>query len=135
MPIRSLGETDEPSTVTSTLPSHRRAGVGHRPSRAALLAAAVAVGGASVFTATILRRAIQDSTSASLDRLGADLMVVPRAATVNLTSALLTGEPTDQTIDPASLKYLSALPGVNWLRHSDISVSPAPTRLMAGRRI
>ena len=28
-------------------------------------------------------------------------------------AALLTGEPTDQTIDPASIKYLSALPGVD----------------------
>src|SRR5882724_9582321 len=41
-------------------------GLGHRPSRAALLAAAVAVGGASIFAATILGRAIRDGTATSL---------------------------------------------------------------------
>ncbi|AGA25846.1 ABC transporter permease [Singulisphaera acidiphila] len=88
-------------------------GLGHRPVRAALLALAVAVGGASVFTATVLCRAIQVSMGTSLDRLGADLMVVPKATTVNLTTALLTVEPTEATIDPATIAALTALPGVD----------------------
>ncbi|SIO35248.1 putative ABC transport system permease protein [Singulisphaera sp. GP187] len=88
-------------------------GLGHRPLRAALLALAVAVGGASVFTATVLRRAIQNSAGTSLDRLGADLMVVSKGATVNLTAALLTVEPTEATIDPTTIAALAALPGVD----------------------
>ncbi|WP_406698323.1 ABC transporter permease [Singulisphaera sp. Ch08] len=87
-------------------------GLGHRPLRAALLAMAVAVGGASVFTATVLRRAIQDSAGTSLDRLGADLMAVSRGTTVNLTAALLTVEPTEATIDPETIAALARLPGV-----------------------
>lgn len=88
-------------------------GLGHRPMRAALLATAVAVGGASVFAATVVRRAVLDSIGTSLDRLGADLMAVPRSTTVNLTAALLTVEPTDQTIEPATVAALAALPGVD----------------------
>lgn len=87
-------------------------GLGHRPLRAALLALAVAVGGASVFTATVLRQAIQESAGTSLDRLGADLMVVSRGTTVNLSAALLTVEPTEATIDPRTIAALAALPGV-----------------------
>ena len=88
-------------------------GLGHQPLRATLLATAVAVGGASVFVVTILRHAIENSTATSLDRLGGDLMVVPRSTTVNLTAALLTVEPTYQTIDPTTVKTLSGLPGVD----------------------
>ncbi len=86
--------------------------LGHRRGRAALLALAVAVGGGAVFTATALRRAIGDGLRQSLDRMGADLMVVPREATVNLTPALLTAEPTDRTFGASTSERLSRLPGV-----------------------
>src|SRR5262249_22894800 len=48
----------------------------------------------------------------SLDRLGADLMVVPRDTTVNLSAALLTVEPTPHTIDAATAEEVARLPGV-----------------------
>ncbi len=86
--------------------------LGHRPVRAALLALAVAAGGGAVFTATVLRRAIGESMGISLDRMGADLMVVPRETTVNLTPALLTAEPTDRTFSAATSERLARLPGV-----------------------
>ena len=86
--------------------------LGHRPVRAALLALAVAAGGGAIFTATVLRRAIRESMVISLDRMGADLMVVPRETTVNLTPALLTAEPTDRTFDASTSERLSRLPGV-----------------------
>ena len=63
--------------------------MGRRPVRTALLALAVAVGGGAVFTGAVLWQAIQDSMGTSLDRLGADVMVVPRETTVNLSAALL----------------------------------------------
>jgi putative ABC transport system permease protein len=78
----------------------------------ALLAFAVAVGGSAVFGASVLRQAIQDGLGTSLDRLGADLMIVPRETTVNLSSALLTVEPTRNRIDSATALEIARLPGV-----------------------
>jgi putative ABC transport system permease protein len=78
----------------------------------ALLAFAVAVGGSAVFGASVLRQAIQDGLGTSLDRLGADLMIVPRETTVNLSSALLTVEPTRNRIDSATVVEIARLPGV-----------------------
>jgi putative ABC transport system permease protein len=86
--------------------------LGHRPVRSVLLALAVAVGGGAVFSASVLRQAIQDSMGVSLDRMGADLMVVPARTTVNLSAALLTVEPTPHTLDPATADRISRLPGV-----------------------
>ena len=86
--------------------------LGHRPIRTALLAFAVAVGGSAVFGAMALRQAIQEGLGASLDRLGADLMIVPRETTVNLSSALLTVETSRDRLDPATAAEISRLPGV-----------------------
>jgi putative ABC transport system permease protein len=47
-----------------------------------------------------------------LNRLGADLMVVPRDTTVNLTAALLTVEPTPHTFDAATAQQIAAFPSV-----------------------
>jgi putative ABC transport system permease protein len=85
----------------------------HRPGRALVLAFAVAVGGGAIFAATVLGRSIEASFGTALDRLGADLMVVPRGVTVNLTAALLTVEPTDQTLDGDTVRAIAALPGVD----------------------
>jgi putative ABC transport system permease protein len=87
--------------------------LGRRPVRAALLALTVAVGVAAVFTALTLRRALDVSLAVGFSRLGADLLVVPRATTVNLTSALLTVEPTPHTLDVRLLDEVSRLPGVD----------------------
>lgn len=86
--------------------------LGHRPARAWILALAVAVGGGAVFTASVLRQAVQDSMATSLNRLGADLMVVPRETMVNVSAALLTAEPTPHTFDAAVAVQLARLPGV-----------------------
>jgi putative ABC transport system permease protein len=84
-----------------------------RPARAALLALTVAVGVAAVFTAITLRRAIQASMSVGFSRMGADLLVAPRATRVNLTSALLTVEPTTDTLDASLAGEIARLPGVD----------------------
>src|SRR5437764_6015841 len=92
-PPRSLNDRRTPPTHPFPLTPMRSSSlffrlavqdVRHRPVRAALLALAVALAGGSAFTATVLRRAIRDSMGVSLDRLGADVMVVPRETTVNL---------------------------------------------------
>jgi putative ABC transport system permease protein len=84
----------------------------HQPVRAILLAIVVAVGGGSGFTASVLRAAIRDSMNLSLNRMGADLVVVPRETNVNLAAALLTVEPTERTLDAATVAFITRLPGV-----------------------
>src|SRR5262245_36160008 len=86
--------------------------LGQRPVRAALLAFAVAVGGSTLFGAAVLRQAIQEGLGTSLDRLGADLMVVPSETTVNLSAALLTVEPSRDRLDSATAEKVAHLPGV-----------------------
>jgi putative ABC transport system permease protein len=86
--------------------------LGHRPGRLALLALAVAVGGGALFSAAVLRRALHASMGTSLDRMGADLMVVPRQTTVNLSAALLTVEPTPHTLSAETAEEVARLPGV-----------------------
>jgi putative ABC transport system permease protein len=76
--------------------------LGRRPTRTFLLIFAVALGSAAVFATLTVARGIQASMDVRFSRMGADLMVVPRDTLVNLTSALLTAEPTSHTL-PASL--------------------------------
>jgi putative ABC transport system permease protein len=83
-----------------------------RRGRAFLLAVTVAVGGGAVFTAMVLRQAIQQSISLGLSRMGADALVVPRETPVNLTAALLTVEPTAATFSTDIADALAQLPGV-----------------------
>ena len=87
--------------------------LGRRPVRTTLLALMVAVGVAAVFTAVILRAIIQDSMAVGFSRMGADLIVVPRATRVNLTSALLTVEPTPHTLDAHLADEIGRLSGVS----------------------
>jgi putative ABC transport system permease protein len=58
-----------------------------------------------------------------LDRLGADLLILPKGTTHNLTAALLTGEPHAPQIDPSVFKQIETLPGlekVSLQRHFSI---------------
>ena len=50
--------------------------------------------------------------TAGFHRLGADLLVVPEATMVNLTAALLTVQPTAETLDGRLAEELARLPGV-----------------------
>jgi putative ABC transport system permease protein len=76
--------------------------LGRRPTRTFLLVFAVALGSAALFATLTVARGIQASMDVGFSRMGADLMVVPRDTLVNLTSALLTAEPTGHTL-PADL--------------------------------
>lgn len=72
--------------------------LGRRKVRTSLLIAAVAISSAIAFAGAVMMRSISASMEVGLSRLGADLMVVPRSALTNITVALLTVEPTDQTM-------------------------------------
>jgi len=60
----------------------------------------------------VLRQSIQQSVGLGLARMGADLLVVPRQTTTNLTAALLTVEPTPHTFPRSTALELARLPGV-----------------------
>ena len=83
-----------------------------RPTRTLMLLIAVALGTGSVFASFIVARGIAASMEQSFARMGADLVVVPADAMVNTTSALLTVQPTDATVDAGLLGAIGHLNGV-----------------------
>ena len=79
--------------------------------RTTLLVAAVAISSAIVFTGVVMMRSIETSMAIGFSRLGADLMVVAQHALTNITAALLTVEPTSETLD-ADLLARAQLDGI-----------------------
>ena len=77
-----------------------------------MLLLAIALGTGAIFASFIIARGIQASTEQSFARMGADLIVVPAEAMVNITSALLTVQPTDATFDDRVLEAIVHLDGV-----------------------
>ena len=82
------------------------------PGRILLLSAAVAIGSASIFLSLVFRQTIQQGLENSLNRLGADILILPKAVTHNLTAALLTGEPGSPALEPGIEAMVRALPGI-----------------------
>lgn len=80
--------------------------------RAFLLIVAVAVTSGALLASAILVQALQSGLQSGLARLGADLMVVSRAALVNPQSTLLTAESGQPPLGPEVLLRLEGLPGV-----------------------
>ncbi len=83
-----------------------------RPTRTVMLLLAVGLGTGAVFASFIVARGIEASMEQSFARMGADLVVVPAGAMVNITSALLTVQPTDATLDARLLDEIQQLSGV-----------------------
>jgi putative ABC transport system permease protein len=77
--------------------------LGRRKARSLLLVAAVALGSGVVFTGAVLMGSIDRSMEVGFTRLGADMMVVSEAALTNITASLLVVEPTELTLDAATL--------------------------------
>jgi len=86
--------------------------VGRRRLRALLLAGAVMLGVGVGFAGFVTGWALSDGITASLARMGADLLVVPRDTLVNITASLLTVQPTDATLPTDLANKLAAIPGV-----------------------
>ena len=62
--------------------------VGRRRLRAIFLSAAVMLGVGIAFASFVAGWALRDGMTTSFSRMGADLVVVPRATLVNITSSL-----------------------------------------------
>lgn len=76
--------------------------VGRRLLRSLFLGLAVMIAVGVGFSGAVLGYALRDGVLTSFSRMGADLVVVPQGALVNITSTLLTVQPTDLDL-PASL--------------------------------
>jgi putative ABC transport system permease protein len=86
--------------------------VGRRRARAIFLGVAVMISVGIGFASFVAGWASWAGMATSFARMGADLVVVPRGTLVNITSSLLTVQPTDRTIDAGLAKSLASIAGV-----------------------
>jgi putative ABC transport system permease protein len=84
-----------------------------RPARTAMLVVGIALSTGAVFASFTVARAIQASMDRSFARMGADLIVVPADTMVNITSALLTVQPTGHTLDAGVAAQIRRLANVS----------------------
>ena len=86
--------------------------VGRRLLRSLLLGLAVMIAVGVVFSGFVTGWSLREGILTTFSRMGADLIVVPHGALVNITSTLLTIQPTDLDLDVALGDKLRAVPGV-----------------------
>jgi putative ABC transport system permease protein len=86
--------------------------VGRRRLRAIFLGVAVMLGVGIGFASFVAGWALREGIAVSFARMGADLVVVPRATLVNITASLLTVQPTDATLAADVVERIAAMPGV-----------------------
>jgi putative ABC transport system permease protein len=86
--------------------------VGRNRLRALLLGMAVMLGVGIGFASFVAGWALRDGMATSFARMGADLVVVPRATLLNITPSLLTVQPTDETLAADLMPRIASLPGV-----------------------
>lgn len=84
-----------------------------RPTRTFMLVFAVALGTGAVFASYTVAKGIDSSMHRGFSRMGADLIVVPEDAMVNITSALLTVQPTESTLPDSLLTDIAQVDGVS----------------------
>jgi len=80
--------------------------------RSLFLGFAIMIAVGVAFSGSILGWTLQNGILTSFSRMGADLVVVPSGTLVNLTSTLLTVQPTDLELDPTLGDTLRKIPGV-----------------------
>ncbi|HEY9871342.1 MAG TPA: ABC transporter permease, partial [Candidatus Obscuribacterales bacterium] len=83
-----------------------------KPARTLMLLLAVGLGTGAVFASLVVARGIEASMENSFARMGADLVVVPADAMVNITSALLTVQPTESALDAGLVDTIAKMNGV-----------------------
>jgi putative ABC transport system permease protein len=86
--------------------------VGRRRLRALFLGAAVMLGVGIGFASFVAGWALREGIATSFARMGADLVIVPRSTLVNITSSLLTVQPTDQTLAADLAQQIAGIPGI-----------------------
>lgn len=83
-----------------------------KPFRAWALAIAVAIAGGAVFSTATVMWGVERSLRLGFSKFGADVLVVPKNALVNMKSALLTGEPSTFYMNSSIIDEVKSLSGV-----------------------
>lgn len=83
-----------------------------KPARTLMLILAVTLSTGGVFASYTVASGIKDSMDRSFSRMGADLIVVPSKAMVNITSALLTVQPTEEVLDNNLVSQIEKMDGI-----------------------
>lgn len=83
-----------------------------RPARTLMLVLAVTLSTGGVFASYTVASGIKNSMDRSFSRMGADLIVVPSKAMVNITSALLTVQPTEELMDAKLVSRIEQMEGI-----------------------
>ncbi len=86
--------------------------VGRRLIRSFFLGLAIMIAVGVGFSGAVLGWSLRDGILTSFSRMGADLVIVPNGALVNLTSTLLTVQPTDLQLDISLGDRLRDVPGI-----------------------
>lgn len=83
-----------------------------KPSRTYMLAIAVAIASGAVFSTATVMWGVERSLQRGFSKFGADVLVVPRGALVNMKAALLTGEPSTFYMKASHAEEIRQLAGV-----------------------
>ena len=86
--------------------------IGRRRLRALLLGLSVMLAVGVGFASFTGGWALRSGVATSFSRMGADIVVVPLGTLINITSTLLTVQPTEQELDGGLANRLRAIPGV-----------------------
>ena len=86
--------------------------VGQRRARAVLLGLAIMLAVGVGYASFTVGAALRVGVATSFSRMGADMAVVPYGTLVNITSSLLTVQPTDLELDGNLADQLRAIPGI-----------------------
>jgi putative ABC transport system permease protein len=108
--------------------------VGRHRLRALFLGAAVMLGVGIAFASFVAGWALRQGIGTSFARMGADIVVVPRSTLVNITSSLLTVQPTDQTLPADLASRIAGIAGIARVapqRMLPASVEGQPVNLIA----
>jgi putative ABC transport system permease protein len=94
------------------LPSIILQNVKRKPYRTVAIALCVMIATGTLFAATVAMRGIQNSLQVGLERLGADVIVVPRGQQITAQEAFISGQPTAFYMDRQIENQVAAIPGV-----------------------
>jgi putative ABC transport system permease protein len=86
--------------------------VARRRLRAIFLGVAVMLGVGIAFASFVAGWALREGMATSFSRMGADLVLVPRTTLVNITSSLLTVQPTEATLPIELAPRIAAVAGI-----------------------
>lgn len=83
-----------------------------KPFRSIVTVAIVTIAAGTLFSATLLISSVQQSLKVGMERLGADILVVPEGSQESSESALITGSPTSFYMDGSAIGQVESVPGV-----------------------